>query len=406
MPRKKRKKNQWVKWRHKPVRLILAGFVGAYVRIKSGVKVEKLKNSNKRQYLIIMNHTTAFDQFFIGMAFKQPVYYIASEDLFSNGFVSKLLSYFLAPIPIKKQTTDIKAVRDCLRVAKEGGTIALAPEGNRSFSGKTGYFKPSIASLAARLKLPIAVFRIEGGYGAHPRWSDVWRKGYLRAYVSRVIEPEEYKQLSEDELFRLIQKEMYVDEAVADHTYHHEKLAEYIERAMYVCPYCGLSEFESHNDVVQCRKCGRKIRYLPTKELQGIDFEFPFRFMSDWYDYQCSFINSLDLMAFGDEPIYSDTTQFSEVILYKNKRLICKEARMSIYNDKITADIGSEIIMLPFDEISVITVLGRNKLNIYHKDKLYQLKGEKRFNALKYMNLYYRKKNMEMGDNDGQFLGL
>jgi len=149
MPRKKRKKNQWVKWRHKPVRLILAGFVGAYVRIKSGVKVEKLKNSNKRQYLIIMNHTTAFDQFFIGMAFKQPVYYIASEDLFSNGFVSKLLSYFLAPIPIKKQTTDIKAVRDCLRVAKEGGTIALAPEGNRSFSGKTGYFKPSIASLAA-----------------------------------------------------------------------------------------------------------------------------------------------------------------------------------------------------------------------------------------------------------------
>ena len=248
MPEKKRK-NKWVKKRHKVVRNLLVGLVGAYVRYKSHVKVEKFKEGKDRQFLIIMNHTTAYDQFFVGMAFKQPIYYIASEDLFSNGFVSKLLTYFLAPIPIKKQTTDIKAVRDCLRVAREGGTIALAPEGNRTFSGRTGYFKPTIASLAKKLKLPVAVFRIEGGYGAQPRWSDVWRKGELRAYVSRVIEPEEYNDLSDEELFRIIERDMYVDEAVADGTYEHDKLAEYLERAMYVCPYCGLSEFESHDDI-------------------------------------------------------------------------------------------------------------------------------------------------------------
>lgn len=405
MPEKKRK-NRWVKKRHKVVRNIAFGLVGTYVRLKSHVKVEKFKEGKDRQFLIIMNHTTAFDQFFVGMAFKQPIYYIASEDLFSNGFVSKVLTYFLAPIPIKKQTTDIKAVRDCFRVAREGGTIALAPEGNRTFSGRTGYFKPSIASLAKKLKLPVAVFRIEGGYGAQPRWSDVWRKGKLRAYVSRVIEPEEYKDLSDEELFKIIERDMYVDEAVADGTYEHEKLAEYLERAMYVCPYCGLSEFESHDDIVECKKCGRKIRYLPTKEIEGVDFEFPYRFVADWYDYQCDYINSLDMMSFGDEPIYSDTARMSEVILYKRKQLICEEAKITLYNDKITADIGSEIMTLPFDKISVITVLGRNKLNIYFEDKLYQLKSDKRFNALKYMNLYYRRKNMEASEENGQFLGL
>ena len=59
---------------------------------------------------------------------------------------------------------------------------------------------PAIAGLARMLKLPIALFRIEGGYGVHPRWSDVVRRGRMHAYVSRVIEPEEFAGLSKAEL--------------------------------------------------------------------------------------------------------------------------------------------------------------------------------------------------------------
>ena len=40
------------------------------------------------------------------------------------GFVSKLLRYFIAPIPIKKSTHDTSAIMNCLRVVKEGGSIA------------------------------------------------------------------------------------------------------------------------------------------------------------------------------------------------------------------------------------------------------------------------------------------
>ena len=55
---------------------------------------------------------------------------------------------------------------------------------------------------------------------------------------------------------------------------------------------------------------------------------------------------------------------------------------------------------------AAVSVLGRNKLNIYHGERLYQLKGGKRFNALKYVNIYYRSKNMGRGDKSGEFLGL
>ena len=49
------------------------------------------------------------------MAFKGPVYYLASEDLFNKGWVSVLLKWAVNPIPIKKQTTDPRAVRNCLK---------------------------------------------------------------------------------------------------------------------------------------------------------------------------------------------------------------------------------------------------------------------------------------------------
>ena len=54
---------------------------------------------------------------------------------------------------------------------------------------------------------------------------------------------------------------------------------------------------------------------------------------------------------------------------------------------------------------TAVSVLGKNKLNIYHNNRVYQLKSDKRFNALKYVNIYYRWKNITRGD-DSQFLGL
>ena len=70
-------------------------------------------------------------------------------------------------------------------------------------------------------------------------------------------------------------------------------------------------------------------------------------------------------------------------------------------------DEGSEKELgLPFSELSVVTVLGKNKLNIYYDQKIYQLKGSPRFNALKYVNIFNRFKNIEKGDPHGEFLGL
>ena len=259
-----KEKQQWVRFRHRIVVPVVHLFFGPYVRWKYHIHIERFREEGKRPYLILMNHQTGFDQFFVGMSFRQPVYYVATEDIFSLGWLSDLLRWLVAPIPIKKQTTDIQAVKNCIKVAREGGSICVAPEGNRTFHGKTVYMNPSIASLAKKLALPIAFFRIEGGYGIQPRWSDVVRGGTMRSYISRVMEPEEFADLTKDQLARIIEQELHVDEAKVTGEYPHPKNAEFLERAMYVCPHCGLTTFESRGDIIRCTKCDRKIRHLPT----------------------------------------------------------------------------------------------------------------------------------------------
>ncbi|MBR3909186.1 MAG: 1-acyl-sn-glycerol-3-phosphate acyltransferase [Clostridia bacterium] len=403
---KKDKAKKWMKFRHRVVRNILFAILGPYSCLKFGIKIEPFREQENRPYLILLNHQTSFDQFFVGLAFKGPVYYVASEDLFSNGFISKVIKYLVEPIPIKKQTTDVKAVMNCIRVAKEGGTIAIAPEGNRTYSGKTEYMNPSIAPLARKLKIPIALYRIEGGYGVQPRWSDVVRKGKMRGYVSRVITPEEIAALSEEELLSAIKEGLYVNEAVNDGEFHHKKRAEYLERAAYVCPFCGLSEFESNADVIECKKCGKKFRYLPTKQLEGVGFDSPFQFFDDWYEYQQDFINNLDVLQYVEKPIYCDAAAFFEVIPYNKKVRLAKQVSLSLFGDRIEVNTENENLVFSFDETAAVTVLGRNKLNIYHGGKIYQIKSGKRFNALKYVNIFHRYKNLKSGENDGKFLGL
>lgn len=400
-----KKKTKWIKPRHTLIRNLAYCVLYPYSKIKYGITVEKFKEQGNRPYLILYNHQTAFDQFFVGMAFRGPVYYLASEDLFSKGWVSSLIRWLVAPIPIKKQATDVAAVMNCLRVAKEGGTIAIAPEGNRTYSGKTEYMSPAIVGLAKKMKLPIALYRLEGGYGVHPRWSDTVRKGKMRGYVSRVVEPEEYNAMTQEEFYDLVQKELYVDDCQAGGTYVWDKKAEYMERAFYVCPKCGLSEFESKGNFIECKNCGLKAEYGEDLRIRGVDF--PFTYTTEWYDYQKDFVNNLDLTKHIKEPLYDERANLSQVIPYKDKILLKENANVRLYGDRITLNEGeSEAFSFPFEEISAISVLGKNKLNIYYNDKLYQLKSGKSFNALKYVNLCYRYKNIISGDTDGKFLGL
>lgn len=402
-----KKQTRWRRWFHRLSWMIVDALIYPYSRIFYHAKVDRFREQGRRAYFVMMNHTTPIDQFFVSLAFRGPIYPVASEDIFSAGFASDLLRLSVNPIPIKKGEVDVRAVVQCMRVAQEGGTIVIAPEGNRTYSGRTGYIKDSIAPMARKLALPIALFRIEGGFGVEPRWSNVKRGGQMHAYVARVVEPEEYAAMTDEQLYRLICDTLYVDEAGSKAAFPSKRSAEYIERAMYVCPFCGLSVFESGGEYVRCRRCDRVVKILPTLATEGVGFDFPHRTVTEWYDAQERFVHELDLSQLGGDALYEDTVRLSLVIPYRRKKLLHKAATLSLFADRIEIAADGEKRVLPHAEIKYATICGRNKLNLKHGDDLYQCKGDLRFNALKYMNLYYHANHLKKGEKTVvQFLGL
>jgi hypothetical protein len=144
---------------------------------------------------------------------------------------------------------------------------------------------------------------------------------------------------------------------------------------------------------------------MPNKQLIGENFDFPFRFTTEWYDYQRDFINGLDLLSMGAKTLYEERAAFFKTKLYDRKYPLANDATVRLYGDKIVVDAKEQTFTFPFETVSTVSVLGKNKVNVYFDGKLYQLKGDKRFNGVKYVQLCYRAKHILKGESD-EFLGL
>ncbi len=398
------KKKKWIKLRHRITQRLMCWTLKPILVRKFDLEINEFKDK-KGQYLFLYNHQTGFDQFFIGFVFHRLVYYVATEDIFSIGLPSKFIRALLAPVPFKKSTADFKAVMNCLRIVKEGGSIALAPEGNRTYSGRTEFIKPSVVKLAKSLGIPVAFVKIEGGYGAMPRWTDEVRKGKVKVGVSKVITPETYNKLSDDEFYEIIKSELYVDENKITYNYPSKVSAEHLERALYVCPKCkGFAKFESSGEFVRCTNCGLTVKYNGDKTLSSDDKDFNYKFFGEWYDYQNKIIASIDKEKYISSAVFSDKANIYKVIVGKNKKLLSENVSLKGYSDRMTVE-GKINFVFDFNSVDAVAVLGKNKLNVYYKDDIYQFKGDVSFNALKYVNLYYAVMDNKE-DKYGKFLGI
>lgn len=227
----------------------------------------------------------------------------------------------------------------------------------------------------------------------------------MYGHVSRELKYEDYENMSVDDLNELINNELMVNESYREEEVKSKYLAEHLERIIYICPKCGLSSFKSNKNEFECMNCHYKVIYNGHNQFESKD-EVIFKSVNDWYMYQENYINNLDLGKFSDV-IYSDKVKLTQVFLLKSKKVLSKEAKLSLFNNQLTFVYYNNKKELPFDDISGASVLGKNKLNLYYKDEVYQIKGDKSFNAVKYMHFYYHYKNTK-GDNydSRKFLGL
>lgn len=397
------KKDKWIKFRHKVLYFFLRFVFKVFFFFKYNIwlKKEKLPEDGS---VILCNHTMALDPFMIGAKFNKPIYFMTSKDLFQNKFVGKLITWLVHPIPKEKSNKgDLSAIKDCMKVAKENGTICIFPEGNRTFTGKLGNIDNSIVKLLKLLKKPLIICNIVGGYSSDPRWSNKRRKGKIELPVRLKLEYDEYKDMDNDELYKLIVDNLTVDEYSLNVPFKGRKKAEYLESIFHICPVCHKEHMiYSNKNKIHCKNCNLEVEYTVDRTFKCDNKDFNFKYVHEWYDFQVQVLKSRTYNS--NEIIYEDKVEIYEPIMGEKKKTI-GIGTMYLYNNSFKFVLENSEIELSFDDINAITLLGRKKMNIYYKDVVYQVYNDRRTNLLKYMHVYYIIKNKERGNENG-FIGI
>lgn len=354
--------------------------------------------------IFISNHVTTMDPFMIGMLSKEHIYYMANTDLFDHFIIGRLIEFLVKPIPKQKgKKSDLSAIKNCCKVAKEGSSICIFVEGNRSFTGELCYFDESIAKLVLLLKKPVVICNILGGYGSEPRFSKGIRKGKMHVGIKKIYNEEEIKNMSVEQIYDEIKRGISVDNLNYYNQYKSKNRALFLERVLYVCPICGaLHTLYSKKNSVICTNCGHEVIYNEDLTFTSKNPNFKFKYVKDWYNYQIERLKMMDIK--DDDLIYKENVILVNPRKYKSKKRIGKGI-LYFYGDKMHFELAKMSMDFKFDDIEAMSILGKKKMNFYVEGKTYQFFGDKRINMIKYLTAFYLIQNRKRGNDDG-FMGL
>lgn len=375
---------KYVKFRHRFFFAAARPIVRIFITHKFNFKTKAVKVDKKQNYLILSNHQGFLDPAFMALTIKRPIYFVSTDVLYSQKWYLRLLFYCFGPIKKRKGFTDIACIRTMCAIAKEGGTVAVFPEGNRQWNDSVFHLDRAVVKLVRLLKLPLILYNFNGGYGVQPRWGKSLRKGKHTGTVKEIITWEEICAMNDDQLFERIVSALKVIDSNSGELYKSKERAEYLERQLFVCPKCGAeSALHSQGNEITCSHCGLTVTYQENLRLSSTEPDFKFEKLVDWYEFQLQYVRDYNLD--GVEVLFCD----DGVTLYdktERRRVTVAQGRLTLSKDKLS--VGEW-------QISTAEIFGGcaqdgTKLTFNAGDKSYLIVGNERFNGIKYLLFFNR----------------
>ena len=124
------------------------------------------------------NHTSMTDPIFIGAFIdaKKPVRYMAKDSLFKNRFMRWLVTK-LGGYPVRRDTTDLVALKTSLTLLKNGERLIIFPEGGRRDTDDSDA-KGGAGLLAVRTGVPVVPVFLSRGRRVFSRVRLVFGEAY------------------------------------------------------------------------------------------------------------------------------------------------------------------------------------------------------------------------------------
>jgi len=145
------------------LKVIVKGGILFWCKVYYKAEVLGTENIPKDGPLIFCgNHKTYLDPPLIVVTGKRDMRFLAKQELYKNKFFA-FLGWIFDGIPVKRDEKDVTAIKESLKTLKEGGCLALFPEGTRNGIEKGEKVKDGAAFFAVRSGAKVIPCGIKGG---------------------------------------------------------------------------------------------------------------------------------------------------------------------------------------------------------------------------------------------------
>jgi 1-acyl-sn-glycerol-3-phosphate acyltransferase len=130
--------------------------------------------------LIVSNHVSVLDPPLVGAVAPRPLHFMAKEELFRIPLLGSLIRALNAR-PVRRDGSDMRALKAALALLQEGRAVLVFPEGTRGVEGqplRDG--KPGVGMLAVLSGAPVVPVFVLGSGAALPRGASLPRPRKVR----------------------------------------------------------------------------------------------------------------------------------------------------------------------------------------------------------------------------------
>lgn len=320
-------------------------------------------------YLLLGHHVTAFDPLMANLLSSRLIRFVAS-DVNYDAPVKKFFLEHLEAIPFSKNHADSKAVRLLLKHVEAGHPVGLYPEGGRNWDGETERLISSTAKLVKLLKVPVYQIRSFGGYLSKPRWASHFRKGKLQLAVRKILDPEEIRIKSAEEIRILLEEALAYNEydwqRKARIPFLGKQRAEHIQRLLYLCPQCGSwNTQKSQGNAFQCTACGLHHEVDVYGFLQGSG---PFADAAAWNRWQRVALGDLLEKGFTFE-----NPELSLEVIPEGRPRTKEKITLIFQRDHLTLKRPSSEEILRFEDLGSLSITLLDVVEFYQGTTKYRL---------------------------------
>lgn len=162
-------------------------------------KIEGLENfPPDGKVIVYSNHSSNFDPIVLGVLLPRKLHFMAKEELFRVPILGPIITK-LGAFSVKRGKVDISAIKNSLRILKDGKVLGMFPEGTRSESGEIQNFSRGIASIALRAESCVVPVAILDGYRCFKRITvRVGEPIYYNEHHGKRVNSQELDKISGD----------------------------------------------------------------------------------------------------------------------------------------------------------------------------------------------------------------